>query len=71
MRRYCKQHPQLFYAGAASMNAEPGGRFRFFSSKKPLALMAKEQYVFERRMNVIVRKVEEIRGYAVNLGLCS
>jgi hypothetical protein len=52
--------PSASYAGAASMNAGPGGRVRFVSSKEPVALMAKEQDVLERRMNVIVRGVEEI-----------
>jgi hypothetical protein len=52
--------PSALYAGAAAMNAGPGGRVRFVGSKEPVALMAKEQDVPERRMNVIVRGVEEI-----------
>jgi hypothetical protein len=34
------------------------GHVTLDSSKEPLALMAKEQDVLERRMNVIVRGVE-------------
>jgi hypothetical protein len=49
--------PSAWYAGAASMNAGPGGRVRFVSSKEPVAPMAKEQDVLERRMNMIVRGV--------------
>jgi hypothetical protein len=52
--------PSAYYAGAASMNAGPGGRVRFVSSKEPVALMAKKQDVLERRMNVIIRGGEEI-----------
>jgi hypothetical protein len=52
--------PLASYAVAASINAGPGERIRFVSSKEPVALMAKEQDVLERRMNVIVRGVEEI-----------
>jgi hypothetical protein len=57
--------PSASYAGAASMNAGLGGRVRFVSSKEPVALepvalIAKEQDVLDRRMNVIVRGVEEI-----------
>jgi ribosomal protein S12 len=42
------------------MNAGPGGRVRLVNSKEPLALIAKEQDVLERRMNVIIRGVEEL-----------
>jgi hypothetical protein len=56
--------PSASYAGAASVNAGLGGRVRFVSSKEPVALepvaLAREQDVLERRMNVIVRGVEEI-----------
>jgi hypothetical protein len=52
--------PSAVYAGDASMNAGHGGRVRFVSSIVTLALMAKEQDVLERRMNVIIRGVEEI-----------
>jgi hypothetical protein len=37
--------PSALYAGASSMNAGPGGRVRFVSSKEPLALTAKKQDV--------------------------
>jgi hypothetical protein len=53
--------PLALYAEAASMNPGPAGRVRFVSSEEPLALIAKEQDVLDRRMIGIIRGVEKIR----------